>query len=254
MMVSRQALALVAAVLALSAASIVRAADPAPTSLTGEQQKAVEALIRTYILENPEVLIDSLQAYQARQKEAAEKESAANIAAFRKQLENNPHAPLAGNPKGDVTVVEFFDYRCGYCKQVFPAIQELLKTDGGVRYVFKEYPVLGPDSVVASRAAMAVWKMNPSQYLPFHSALMSSRGQLSEARIFEIATGLGIDGTKLKAAMADPQVDEALKTNFELGQAIGVQGTPAFIIGGKLAPGAISLEQMRQMIKEARAS
>ncbi len=159
---------------------------------------------------------------------------------------------MAGNAEGDITIVEFFDYRCGYCKRVFPAIQELIETDGNIRYVFKEFPILGPDSMVAARAAQAVWFIDPDRYLDFHAALMGARGGLSEDRVLDIAAKAGLDRDAVKKGMDDPRVAEALADNLGLGRVLGVNGTPAFVIGGELVPGAIDLDAMKERVAEAR--
>jgi protein-disulfide isomerase len=213
----------------------------------------IEKIVRDYIVANPEVILESLRAYEFARRQESEKEAQAALVSNREQLERNPAAPVAGNVNGDVTVVEFFDYQCGYCKRVIPTIQELLKTDPKVRYVFKEFPILGPESVVAAKAALAVWSIAPEKYLPFHVALMQSRGGLSEERIFEVGKSVGVDDGRLRTAMADPKIEEQLRRNLELGRAINVNGTPAFVIGGRLVPGAIDLETMRQLVAAARA-
>ena len=144
----------------------------AAEALSGAQQEQIEAVVREYILKNPEILVESLRGYEEKHRQATEedaKKAMPPIATRWKKIQ--PH-PVAGNPQGDVTIVEFFDYRCGYCKKVLPSIQELLKTDKNVRVVFKEFPILGPDSVIAAQAALAAWKIAPDKYLPFHLALM----------------------------------------------------------------------------------
>jgi protein-disulfide isomerase len=226
------------------------AAEP----LSDAQEQAVERLIRDYIMKHPEVLLESLQAYDAKQRETQEQAAQNAVAGNRDALERDASTPVGGNPKGDVTVVEFFDYRCGYCKKVLPSVQELLKTDGNIRVVFKELPILGPDSVTAARAALAAWKIAPDKYVALHVALMEARGELSEARVLETAKKVGIDPDKLKAAMDDPQIKAQLERNAALAQTLQIAGTPAFIIGGKLVPGAVDLATMREMVKAARAS
>jgi len=160
---------------------------------------------------------------------------------------------VAGNPKGDVTLVEFFDYRCGYCKQVQQSVMTLIKEDPRLRVVLKELPVLGPDSVLASRAAIAALEQDKGgKYLGFHNALMSFRGQLTEAEVFRIAASSGLDVTKLKADMAAPKVEQVIRANLALAEKLGINGTPGFVIGQELIPGAISLESMRKLVQAAR--
>jgi protein-disulfide isomerase len=239
---------LATAVAILAPATAGRAASDA-----GPDRAAIEMIVREYILAHPDVILDSLRAYEAARRAEEEKGAAAALAASREAIERDPAAPVAGNPNGNVTVVEFFDYQCGYCKRVLPVMQELLKTDPNVRFVFKEFPILGPESVTAARAALAVWATARDKYVPFHTALMQSRGGLSEERIMETAKGVGLDVAKLRSAMAEPAIEETLQRNLEVGRAINVNGTPAFLIGGRLVPGALDLETMRRQIAQARA-
>ena len=239
--------------LALAAVPAASLQPAAAQALSDAQKQAVEQLIRDYIMKNPEVMIESLQAYQAGQHTAQQEAAQKAVADNRSVLERDAATPVGGNPKGNVTVVDFFDYHCGYCKKALPSVQALLKDDNDVRVVFKELPILGPGSVTAAQAALATWKIAPDKYLPFHVALMEWRGDLSEARVMEVAKKVGIDTAKLKTAMADPEITAQLKRNAELAQELQIGGTPAFIIGGKLVPGAVDLDTMQEMVKAARA-
>jgi protein-disulfide isomerase len=226
----------------------------AAETISPDQKKAFEELIRNYIMDHPEVMLESLERWQTRQKAEADRKSEAAIVKSRAVLENNPTSPVAGNRDGDVTIVEFFDYRCGYCKRVFPAIQKLLKTDGGIRYVFKEFPVLGPESVIAAQAAQAVWHVDPDRYLDFHTALMTNRGGITEDKVLDIAAKVGVDREKVRKEMKGPKVAEVIKQNLDLGRTLNINGTPAFVIGGRLVPGAIDLDTMKELVAEARRS
>jgi protein-disulfide isomerase len=203
-------------------------------------------------MKNPDVLVEALTAYQARKEEAKSQEARSNLATYRSDITSDPATPFSGNPSGDVTVVEFFDYNCGYCKRMVPAIQELLQSDGKVRYVFKEFPILGPQSLVASKAALAVWKLAPEKHFAFHVALMGARGELSEERILGMAEKIGIDGARLRTAMEDPAIEQQIRRNLELGRLLDISGTPGFVIGERIVPGAIDLDTMRSMIADAR--
>jgi len=230
------------------------AQSSASQAMAPEQKAVFEALIREYILDHPDVVVESIQRWQERQKAESEERARAALAEHRDLLENSPAAPVAGNVEGDVTIVEFFDYRCGYCKRVFPAIQKLIETDGNIRYVFKEFPILGPESKVASQAAQAVWFSDPDRYLDFHAALMGTRGALNEDRVLDIADKVGLDRDTVKKGMDDPRVAETLASNLGLGRALGINGTPAFVIGGQLVPGAIDLNAMKELVAEVRKS
>lgn len=235
------------------AAEPAKAPAAAPASvLTEGQSKAVEALVRQYILDHPEVIIESMQNYQIRQQLAEQEAATAALAANRDEIKNDPAAPVAGNPKGDVTVVEFFDYRCAYCKRVLPSVRELLESDKNVRYVFKELPILGPDSMTASHAALAAWSIAPEKYFAFHAALMEARGNLGEEQVLEIAEKVGLDRKKLKDGMAAPEVEKIIQRNLELAQKLRIQGTPAFVVGDALVPGAVDLQQLKDLIATAR--
>jgi protein-disulfide isomerase len=242
--------AMILGTLLVSTAGMTRAAEP----FSEEQTRAVEKLVRDYILNNPEILVESLRGYEEKHRQAADEQAQKAIIASRDALEKDPTSPVAGNLQGNVTLIEFFDYRCGYCKKVVPSIQELLQTDKNIRIVFKEFPILGPDSVTASRAALAAWKIAPEKYLPFHLALMESRGEMNEARVLETGKKVGIDVNKLKAAMSDPAIKASIDRNVELARKLQINGTPAFIIGGELVPGAVDLATLREMVATARAS
>lgn len=240
--------------LALAPAGAAEPAGAAAAGLSADQTRAVQELVRQFILDNPETIIESMQNYQIRQQLAEQEAATAALATYRDEIKNDASSPVAGNPKGDVTVVEFFDYRCAYCKRVFPGIQELLKSDGNVRYVFKELPILGPDSVTASRAALAVWSLNPEKYFAFHSALMETKGALGEEQVLATAKKVGLDPDKVKAAMAKPEIQQTIERNLDLAQKLNVQGTPAFIVGDTLMPGAVDADQLRELVAAARKS
>jgi protein-disulfide isomerase len=216
------------------------------------ERKRIEAIVRDYLTKNPDVVVDALRAYEEKRQAAAQQEATEAIIANRAALERDPRAPAAGNPKGDVTIVEFFDYRCGYCKKVTPVVREMLKKDANVRFVFKEFPILGPESRKAAEAAQAAWTIQPDKYLSFHVALMENRGNLDEARVLEIAKSVGIDPAKLKTAMADPSVKAKLSDNLELAQKLQINGTPAFVVDDQILPGAVDLETLVAAVETAR--
>jgi protein-disulfide isomerase len=224
----------------------------AEESMSDTRKKEVEAVLQEYILKNPEVLMRAIQTYQVQKQAAKRKRAKDNLTSLTAELTLNPASPVIGNPDGDVTIVEFFDYRCGYCKRVFPTIQALLKEDGNIRYVLKEFPILGPDSLVASQAALAVWNTTPEKYMPFHSALMTSRGSLNAAKIYSVAGDLGLDTDAIRKNMKNAPVSDEINKNMELSESLGITGTPAFIIGDQLAPGAISMDELKRMVAQAR--
>lgn len=246
------ALMLVAAAVGLGLPIGSVRAQSASDSFTGTQRKAIEEIVREYLRDNPDVLIEALQGFRVRQEAEAKKQAEMALEAKRNELLNDPSTPVAGNPQGDVTVVEFFDYRCGYCKRVFPVVNDLLKSDPKIRYVLKELPILGPESDAASRAALAAWRLDKGKYLPLRNALMETKGNLPLSKILQIASGVGLDAAKLQKEMNDPAVETMIDKNRALAQALGISGTPAFIIGKQLAPGAIDLDTFRQLVAAAR--
>lgn len=236
--------------IALSAANeSARAEDGA---FSARQKQEIEDVVREYLRANPEVLVDAIQALQAKREVMERERVKASLASLRAELENDPSSPAAGNARGDVTVVEFFDYRCAFCKRALPVILDLLKADGKIRYVFREYPILGEDSKMAARAALAAWRLDRGKYMPFHAALMGSKGELDEARILDIAAKIGLKPARISTAMKDQGIEKILNRNYELALALGISGTPAFIIGDHLAPGLMSLEAMKKAVEEER--
>jgi protein-disulfide isomerase len=223
-------------------------ANDAP--LTPKQAEAVRKIVRDYILENPEIIGDAIEALQEKTRRAIEAENAKLIAEKRKEIENDPATPVGGNLKGDITIVEFFDYNCGYCKQVHVPLMDLLKKDGKIRMVYKELPVLGKVSVLAARVALATHMQG--KYVEFNDALMRSRGQITEDSLFAMAKELGINVEKLKKDMRSPEIEKALEANEELARLLSIRGTPAFIIGDQVVRGAPDPEGLRLLVVEAR--
>ncbi len=220
--------------------------------LSDAQKKDVEALIGDYLRAHPEIILESVRAMQEREKTAQIKLQQDSLVSRRQEIEKDPASPVIGNPNGTVTVTEFFDYRCGYCKAVFPNVQQLLKDDPNVRYVMKELPILSPESHIAAKLALAVWKNEPKRYQELHTRLMSAQGDFSEKRIFAIAKEAGVDVERAKRGMDAPEIEQALNANMELAQALGITGTPGFVVGKQLAPGAIDYDTLKRFVAEAR--
>jgi protein-disulfide isomerase len=234
--------------------SVVIAAIPLQTlpaaDFTPDQRKAIEAIIRDYLTKNPDVLIDALQAAEDKMKGEAKDKAAQALSTRRREIFDDPDTPFAGNPNGDVSLVEFFDYRCPYCKQVEPSLEALLGEDRQLRLVYKEFPVLGPESVTASKAALASRKQG--KYDAFHRALMALKGQINDTAVFKTAESVGLDVDRLKRDMAAPEISRALKANTELADALDIRGTPGFVVGNEIVPGAIDLASLKQLIATAR--
>jgi protein-disulfide isomerase len=235
----------VGAVLALLPPGLAAAAE-----FTPEQRQAIEAIIRDYLTKNPEMMLDVLQAAEDKLKGEAHDKASAALVKRRQEVFDDPDAPIAGNPQGNAALVEFFDYRCPYCKQVEPALETLLNEDRHLRFVYKEFPVLGPESVSAARMALAARKQD--KYDAMHRALMSFKGEMDEAALFKVASSVGLDVVRLKRDMAAPDIDRMLKANLNLAEALDIRGTPGFVIGDEIVPGAIGLDALKQLIEGAR--
>jgi protein-disulfide isomerase len=233
--------------IALTAAGLARAEPAAAADMTVEQ---VEKIVRDYLLREPQVVFDALQELQRQEAAATAARQKAAIAANQKKLLDDPLTPVGGNPEGDVTLIEFFDYRCTYCRRVVSSVRELLDEDGDLRVVFKDMPVLGPDSVRAARAALASRKQDG--YVPFHFALMAS-DDLSPAGIRAAAKSVGLDPDRLEADMDAPEVNAVIEANYALAHELGIEGTPAFVIGDQLIPGAVEKARLEHLIDEARS-
>jgi len=230
------------------------AASPAGASemSVSPDRQAIEQIIHDYLMAHPEVVVESLKAGDARAKEQAAAETRAQIAKHQDELVRDPKSPVGGNPAGDVTIVEFFDYRCPYCKQVEPTLEQLLKEDGRVRVVYKEFPILGPESMIATRVSLAALKQSPQKYARLHAALMSAKGELSQDSILKAAEAAGLDVARIKTDMNGPEVDALIKRNYDLAETLNIRGTPAFIIGNELTPGAVDLPIFKKMVADAR--
>ena len=238
-----------AALVALQPAS-TQAQDAGKEALSDAQEEAVRALVRDYLLENPEILIESLQLYDERRKAEAAARQREALTAHLEQLSGGPATPVLGNPEGDVVIVEFFDYRCPYCKKVADDLRQAVREDGNIRLVMKEFPILGPDSLVAARAALAAGAQG--RYEDFHFALMAERGQITEDTVFAVAERLGLDVAKLQADMESEAVETEIRRTYDLAEALDIGGTPAFVIGDQVYPGALSMSDLRQAVASSR--
>lgn len=238
---------------AMSFALLTAAAMPAAAGeFSKSQTKSIEKIVHDYLVQNPEVMIEVMSELDARQEAA--KKSAQNdaVATHHKAIFNDPTSFVAGNPQGDVTIVEFFDYNCGFCKRTFAPLMNTLKDDGNVRLVLKEFPILGPSSVIASRATMAAAKQG--KYFEMYKALFMHKGSLNEEEIMAVAESVGLDIAQLRRDMTDPAFAKTIERNEALAQALKINGTPSFVIGDTLFPGALEAEDLKQAIKEARAA
>ena len=208
----------------------------------------VEQIIEEYIMNNPEKILQSVNDYQTAG--VAERQQQAMEANNRKIFENSM-TPVIGNPNGDITVVEFFDYNCGYCKKVYGDVIKMTDTDKGVKVLLKEFPILGPTSETAARWALAAHKQD--KYIEFHSRLMQSKSRINEGLLEDVAQDLGLDVEKMRQDAQSEEVGEYIDQNRALAGQLGISGTPGFIFKDEVVPGAISFDEMTRIVAEKRA-
>jgi protein-disulfide isomerase len=237
---------------ALLLASGVRpaAAQAEPKTFSPEQIQNIELIVRDYLMRHPEIILEAVDALEQKRKAEAEEQQRAALATSRKEIFEDASAPVLGAPNASVTLVEFFDYKCPYCKQMTQPMMRLLQADKDLRIVFKELPILGPDSVIAARAALAAQRQG--KYKEMHEALMRTRGSFDEATVLRVANEVGLDIKKLKSDMEAPEFMQALERNRNLARELQITGTPAFIVGDRLVPGAVDPETLAKLIAEAR--
>ncbi len=220
---------------------------------TDQQKQAIGEVVKDYLLKNPEVLTEVIAELEKRQSEAQQVAQAGAVKETRQSLLNASHSYVVGNPSGDVTLVEFFDYNCGYCKRALADVQTLMKADPKLRVVLKDFPVLGPDSVEASRVALAVKNQLQGQKLfDYHVKVLESRGRVNGERAIAVAKEMGVDVVRLQKDIDSAEVRGALQENMALGDKLSLTGTPAFIIGETVIPGAVGLEPLKQLVSNVR--
>jgi len=229
---------------------ILLSSAQAAEKLSDAQQDEVRKLVRETLLDNPEILMEAMEVLQSRQAEQKEQAQKAALKSLGDSIENGPLTPMAGNPDGDVTMIEFFDYQCGYCKRAFPGVMDVINSDKNVRYVLKEFAILGPESEVAARAALAAQKQD--KYFDMHTALMTIRGRLNTDKIMKTAEEIGLNIERLKVDMQSDEVSAEILSTRAIAQRLNITGTPAFIIGDQIIPGAMPAEGLKQAIAEER--
>ena len=232
-------------------------AAPAKTAIGGDAAsagdlpvEAIRQIVRDYLLEQPELLIEVQQALQAKRDAQEALQAQQAIQRYRDEIFADPEAPVAGNPEGAIVLVEFFDYRCGYCRRVKPTLETLLAENDDLRLAFKEFPILGPESRLAARAALAARAQG--LYEPFHWALLGADGPFDLDHILEVARSVGLDDERLVRDMEEPAIDTLIEQNAVLASALGIRGTPAFVVGDSMIRGALPLAQFRTAIADAR--
>lgn len=217
---------------------------------SAEQKAAIEAIIKDVVAKNPTMVTDALNAAQIETQQKMMAEQKEKLKANKSRIEDANSGTVGGNPKGDVTIVEFFDYKCGYCRSVHPTMKQLLEDDKNVRVIYKEFPILGQVSTQAARYALAA--RNQGKYIEMRDALFDPDTQLELSALPEMAKSLGLDMDRVAKDIASKEIAAEIRDNIELAQELGIHGTPAFIIGDRLLPGAGGLNDMKQLVAEAR--
>jgi protein-disulfide isomerase len=221
------------------------------TEMPPTASSSIDQQISQYLKDHPDEVLAALRLAQANAEKQKQVDAQLAVAEKQDQIFNNPADPVIGNVNGDVTVVEFFDYRCPYCKRVSDSLMTLVKDDPNVKVVYKELPILGPDSLVAARIALAAHRQG--KYEQVHTAFMAHKGSFEQADLLDLAASVGADPAKLATDMQDPAIQGLLQANDSLAAALGITGTPGFLFGKQLIPGAVSLDDMKKFVNEARA-
>lgn len=235
----------------------VQAQPPIPMTdrsgaFTPSQVQALHGIIKDYLVANPEIIVEVSKELERKQAAEQAMKQERFMSENKAQIFKAAGDFVLGNAKGDVTVIEFFDYNCGWCKRAVDDLNKLTKADPKVRVVMKEYPIFGgPDSVLAAKAASASIKQN--KYWEFHTALMREK-QVTAANLFTVAQRVGLDVARLKTDMADPKIEKMIEENIKVGQELGIEGTPGFVLDNKVNVGYVNADGMQKMLSEIRKS
>ncbi len=238
---------LILAVLALFATPVIA------QDMTQTEREAFRAEVRAYLLENPEVIMEAVAILEQREQAAQLNAEVEMVRASADALFNDPTSFVGGNPNGDITVVEFMDYRCGFCKRAFPEVKALLERDGNIRYIIKEFPILGEQSVLASRFTLAVREVAGDEaYEIAHDTLMEFRGEINQTSLTRVAESLALDSQAVFSAMNSESVSDVINANRALAQRLQITGTPTFVVEDQMLRGYVPLPQMQQIVGAIR--
>lgn len=243
--------------LMLSTCALLALAFAAPASaqsFNDAQRAEIERIVKDYLLKNPELLQEAIAELEKRQSAADAERHKLAVKQHAEALFRSPRQVTLGNPQGDVTFVEFFDYNCGYCKRALSDMLELVKADANLKVVLKEFPVLGQGSVEAAQVAAAVHMQDRSgkKYLEFHQKLLGGRGQADRARALAVAKEVGLDVARIEKDIASAEVRQSIEESFKLAEALGLNGTPSYVIGEEIVVGAVGLAALKEKINLAR--
>ena len=244
------AAALFAILIAMPAATPARA-----QSFTADQRGEIERIVKEYLLSHPELLQEVMSELEKRQAVAEAEKHRAAVKQYSEAIFSSPRQVTLGNTQGDVTVVEFFDYNCGYCKRAMSDMLDLMKNDAKLKFVLKEFPVLGEGSMQAAQVAAAVRMQDKSggkKYLEFHQKMLTGRGQADKARALAVAKEIGMDVARIEKDIAGEEVKATLEESFKLAEALGLNGTPSYVVGNDVVVGAVGLNTLKEKVNAAR--
>ena len=234
--------------------SVPAFAEDKPATMTDAERQAFRDEVRAYLLENPEVLIEAMDILQAREEEAALLRDVQMVSTHNDRIFNNPNDWVGGNPNGDITLVEFMDYRCGYCRKAYSEVEKLIEADGNIRFVVKEFPILGEASLVSAQFAIAVRQLHGDEaYAKVHDALMTLRGEPTADTLARLAGDLGLEAQPILDRMDAPEVMRVIADNHALATEMEINGTPAFVMGDGVMRGYAPLDVMQDFVAEMRA-
>ena len=224
------------------------------TAMTESERAAFRAEVRAYLLDNPEIIMEAVGLLEQRQAMAEAAADTALIADNADALFDDGHSWVGGNPDGDITLVEFMDYRCGFCRKAAPEVEALLKSDGNIRLIVKEFPILGEASLVSSQFALATKEVaGDAAYAQVHEALIAFKGDVDEVALRRLANGLGLDADTIMAQMDSPDIRRILKENHDLAKRLNISGTPTFVLEDEMLRGYLPADQMAQIVEQKRA-
>jgi protein-disulfide isomerase len=230
-------------------------AQQQPAAAPPANKAQIEQIVKEYILQHPEVLLESVRLYQEREKAAQQQKSKDALASRQPDLLNDPSSPstrpAAAKPSDEITIVEFFDYRCGFCRRVNPTLMKLVADDPKLRVIFKEFPILGPESVVAAKAGLAAAKQG--KYLAFHQAMMTTTATVNAQTVEQVAKQVGLDWSQMKTDMESPEVAKTIEKNTALATALDVSATPTFVVGSEMVSAALDADGFKKLMAKAQA-
>lgn len=244
---------LLAALLATTTLLATPALSEGLADMTDAERTAFQAEVKAYLLSNPEVIVEAMTVMQSREDAAAASRDQQVLADNKDIIFNDGTSWVGGNPNGNVTVVEFMDYRCGYCRKAYTEVEELVKSDGNIRFVLKEFPILGEESVAASRFAIAILQLHgPDAYKKAHDGLINLRGAPDAENLGRLATDMGLNADAIQIKMASDEVTAVIASNHALAEVMQISGTPTFVINDTLLRGYVPLDGLRQIVTDER--